>query len=702
MKKIILGLFAIVCLFALVACGEQPGGGDNPGGGDQPGGGEVETPTMDDYKEEVFNYLNESIPSEITENVEMPDFYAYEDGALAEFAWVSSNGKTLSSKGKFRANLFDEDITLTATVLFYNIDGEQTEIFTHDVKVKTKGTEDLEAYKKIIEGYLPDFVYQDFELVEKDATFKGKNAFGKITYKSSREDVITSDGKYVNSLAEDQDVEFFYTVEINGIIIEGSKIIKAEGKKFEYYTQQAVEYLEKYFKDITVVYDKVELPKTDELGRVEIVWTSSDLKVISNDGALQTFDPDKEVKMTAEIKCYDGQVTWEKQLRTYNKNELIEFIVNRIHRDEIKQYVMGTYAYNRDNYGFIPFYYQDSALGDLVVSSTPAGVNTYLEGEHNPSVKRLKVVTGIVPWSGTGRTKMKQVETAFITVHDTGSADMSAAQWNDYESSGRDTRQTSWHFTVGEDTVYQQIPLEEVAWHAGDGSAMFGLKDTGVKYVGPDPEITIGEDHFLYINGEKSKIGVPLISGSSRTEWNGRFANAISKAGLYTCLGENGNYYMANVHASNYWQNSSRFEICTNGGNRNSIGIETSIWEGGDYNVVMRNTASLIASLLKIYNLKTDRVLYHQSFSGKLCPQVMIENGLIPNFENMVENEYIIKTYLPGIQIKYESHNPDLLSNEGYILKEVTKDTKVSYTVTITYNGETKTFDKETIIKPIR
>ena len=34
MKKIILGLFAIVCLFALVACGEQPGGGDNPGGGE--------------------------------------------------------------------------------------------------------------------------------------------------------------------------------------------------------------------------------------------------------------------------------------------------------------------------------------------------------------------------------------------------------------------------------------------------------------------------------------------------------------------------------------------------------------------------------------------------------------------------------------------------------------------------------------------
>ena len=404
----------------------------------------------------------------------------------------------------------------------------------------------------------------------------------------------------------------------------------------------------------------------------------------------------------AEIKCYDGSVTWEKTLRTYTTNELIDFIVNRIHRDEVKQYIMYTYAYSRDNYGFIPFYYQDSALEDLVWSSTSTGVNTYLEGAHNSNVKKLNVVTGIVPWSGTGRTKMKQTETAFITVHDTGSADMSAAQWNDYESSGRDTRQTSWHFTVGADTVYQQIPLEEVAWHAGDGSAMFGLKDTGVKYVGPDPEITIGEDHFLYINGEKSKIGVPIISGSSRSEWNGRFANAISKSGLYTCLGENGNYYLANVHASNYWQNSSRFEVCTNGGNRNSIGIETSIWSGGDYNKVMRNTASLIASLLKIFDLKTDRVLYHQSFSGKLCPQVMIENGLIPNFENMVENEYIIKTYLPGVEIKYESHNPELLGNDGYILQEVTKDTKVTYTVTVTFEGVTKTFEKETIIKPIR
>ena len=145
----------------------------------------------------------------------------------------------------------------------------------------------------------------------KDATLENGMTIKVPLFIEEGETIIvsTSDGKYVNSLPEDQEVEYFYTVEINGIVIEGSKIIKAEGKKFQYYTEQAVAFLEEYFKDITVVYDQIELPETDDLGRVEIVWTSSDLKVISHDGALQTFDPDKEVKMTAEIKCYDGQVT---------------------------------------------------------------------------------------------------------------------------------------------------------------------------------------------------------------------------------------------------------------------------------------------------------------------------------------------------------------------------------------------------------
>ena len=65
------------------------------------------------------------------------------------------------------------------------------------------------------------------------------------------------------------------------------------------------------------------------------------------------------------------------------------------------------------------------------------------------------------------------------------------------------------------------------------------------------------------------------------------------------------------------------------------------------------------------------------------------------------KSKTIIRKYFNGIDIKYESNNPELLCNDGKILKAVNSDTKVSYKVTVTYNGKTKTFEKETIVKPI-
>ena len=108
------------------------------------------------------------------------------------------------------------------------------------------------------------------------------------------------------------------------------------------------------------------------------------------------------------------------------------------------------------------------------------------------------MTTGLIPWNNMGRTKIKKTGTYLITVHDTGST-MSAAEWNRLETTN-DERQTSWNFTVGDTDIYQHVPLDEVAWHAGDGSTRFGLNDTGVKYQGPDPIITVGADHYLYIN----------------------------------------------------------------------------------------------------------------------------------------------------------------------------------------------------------
>lgn len=688
MKKIFLGIFAIICLFVLVGCVTEEPPVIEPGTG--VGDNTEDLERIENYKKELIEVLDNSIPSHVTENIELLDEYAYEDESFASIEWKSSNEQLVTRHGRFKNHVFAGEVTLTATIEIFNSWGENV-TFEYNKTVTTPGQMEISEYKKIVESQIPDYIFEDVEFVTKEATFRGKNIFGYITYVSSKPDVLSADGKYLNQNEEDQEVELFYTVDVRGTIIEGSKLITVEGKKVTYYSEKVVEFLNNHFQDVDVVYDQLDLPETDDYGRVMIEWKSLDLSVLSHQGEIQTYEPNKEGKMQATITCYDTTFTWERSFRTYKEGELLDFLVNRIHRETIQQYVLKVYAYSAQNYGFIPFYNQDIALSDLVVSTTANNETiTYLHGEHNSNTKQFKVTTGLIPWGGTGRTKIKKKSTNFITIHDTGDANQSAAVWNEYESSGSDKRQTSWHFTVGDVDMYQHVPLEEVAWHAGDGSAEFGLSDSGVKYDGPNPKITLGDDKYLYINGQKSRIF---------TSWQ---ATGVSPAGIYTCLGKNGNYYIADTHVSSYWSGIGEYQVCTNGGNRNSIGIETCINRGVDYNQVMRNTSNLVANLLMYYDLEPDRVLYHQHFSGKLCPQVMIQNEILDNFHNMIENEYIIKKYLPNVKITYNSHEPDLLSNDGKILKAVNSDTTVTYDVTITYNGETKTYTLKTLIKPIK
>lgn len=674
-RKILFAMFSIVCLFVLIGCETTDPVIEN-------------NDVLEQQKKEIQEYIDGIIPKTVNAKVDLIKEYEFEDGTSAEISWTSSNPQTISKLGSYNQGIFDEEITLTANIEIINNYGDN-EIFEYSVKTIATGLTTEAEYKAIVESQIPDYVYKDVEFVTKEATFKEKNIFGYITYTSSNPEVLTADGEYKNQNLEDMDVVISYSVDIRGKIVQGTKTVVVEGKKVEYYSQEVVNYLNDYYKDIDYIYDKIDLPETDEHNRVKITWRSLNFDVFSHEGKLLTFEANKEGIMQAEIQCYDTTFTWEKTFKTYKKEQILDFLVNRIHRNTLQQYTLSVYAYDAQNYGFIPFYTRDTALSDLVISTTTNNETiNYLQGESNSNVQKMNIITGLLPWDATGRTQIKKKSTQFITIHDTGDASQSAADWNEYESSGSDKRETSWHFTVGENEIFQHVPLEEVAWHAGDGSSEYGLNDTGVKYDGPNPKITLGDDKYLYINGEKTKIF---------TSWT---ANGISEAGIYTCKGENGNYYMANVHTSSYWANSGLYQVCTNGGNRNSVGIETCINKGVDYNQVMRNTSNLVAHLLVYFKLTPDRVLYHQHFSGKLCPQVMITNEILDNFHNMIENEYFILKYLSGISITYESNNPELLNNEGKVLQAVTKDTEVSYKVTISYNGETKTYDKTTIIKP--
>lgn len=121
------------------------------------------------------------------------------------------------------------------------------------------------------------------------------------------------------------------------------------------------------------------------------------------------------------------------------------------------------------------------------------------------------------------------------------------------------------------------------------------------------------------------------------------------------------------------------------GGNRNGIGIEMSVQSDGHVFKTWQNTAQLVGSLLNRYNLPLSHQRYHQDFSGKPCPQTMIRAGLVDFFEELVENEYELNKKF-GNKIKstgFVSHNPEIMNNDGTIVKTPLRSTQVSYTITI-------------------
>lgn len=56
----------------------------------------------------------------------------------------------------------------------------------------------------------------------------------------------------------------------------------------------------------------------------------------------------------------------------------------------------------------------------------------------------------------------------YITIHNTGNPDASAKANSNYVRKQNGFK--SWHFTVDDKNIIQQLPINETGWHAGDGA----------------------------------------------------------------------------------------------------------------------------------------------------------------------------------------------------------------------------------------
>ena len=154
-----------------------------------------------------------------------------------------------------------------------------------------------------------------------------------------------------------------------------------------------------------------------------------------------------------------------------------------------------------------------------------------------------------------------------------------------------------------------------------------------------------------------------------------------------------------------WWAYTQVYEgrICSTGGNRNSIGIESCVNEGSDLWWTWQKTAQLVADIMVRQNLDITRVRGHHFFTAKNCPQPMLENDLEIWYEflELVEAEYELLTKYQGYEVSIVSNNPEIVNKYGRVVKQPSESTCVTYTITFTKDGESKSITLASMVKGI-
>lgn len=332
--------------------------------------------------------------------------------------------------------------------------------------------------------------------------------------------------------------------------------------------------------------------------------SNSNIATVDNDGNVLILSSG-EFSITASLNS-SPEVTQKLYFESYdelNDDNILDFIIKRqmqySKRHEIEVYGAGFNFNSTHHESVARFLY-----GDVLIDNV----------DNDGNIQYIPTSPGVRP--GTKKNsnikeeyKFNPQNISWIVVHETantspGSGALSHHNYLLNRTNAGALDYTSWHMTIDSEKLYQHIPHDEIAWHAGDGSTL------------------------------------PGAGGS---------------AGL-------------------------------GGGNRNGIGIEMGVNQDGNIMKTWQRTAKHAASLLDMYNMPFTQLKYHNSFSGKICPQSMMRAGLQPLFEEMALNEYkLIQQFKNVKSIELTTENEDFIESTGIILKSPELSQNLKYEVTITF-----------------
>ena len=590
--------------------------------------------------DEVHEWVEENVKEGVAADINLPT--TYPDNSDVVISWSSGDSSYIDDQGR----IGERDRKLYEVYFTYTITyGEISNDFEKVFKLCPRTLEEIEIR---FTNFFPKFIARDIDIT---TVF---NDVITVTWWSSNQEVFTNEGKYIKPL-KDTMITISYIISDGNTALENSFEINVQGKTAYDYFVEAQAWLENDFIQERFITEDLVLPTTiGDNEDIKITWTSSNENIISSTGKVTKTIYERYVKLTAKLELngsvtsYDYSLVVEAlDLKELSEQQMLEEFINNIAVDEFKKLLFNSYGNITQSYGFIHFY----------------------------SAKKLNIVEDIIPLSNDNRPGEVQKK-QYITVHDTANNAEKATAYmhSDYVKGGGGG--TSWHYSIDENDAYHHIPNNETAYHAGDGSRYFALVDTGIKATAKMPIVTL-QDGFYYINGQNTKLRpYSNASGTTFTDVNYETTD-INKMGVYVEVGENGNWYMGKTYFNDTYDLISNF-----GGNKNGIGIESCVNATSDYGTTMRHLAMLCAYLCVENDLPVSRVYGHHYFSGKGCPNQIMNAGYWEEFKNLIALEKFALDYFSDYTFTWTSLSKNI-DSIGRISLSANAGDVVSYKVSV-------------------
>lgn len=392
--------------------------------------------------EDVINWIEENYKDKVIDSdISLP--IEYHDSQV-KIELYSFDEEYLDDSGKFTSPIVDYE---TEILFVITICEEETEVF---VPVVLKGYGDIfDAINYEINELVPErFDYS----INLPTFISGYDC--QIKWNSLFPDIISNEGYINKDPFIDKETVLEYTINCNKEERSYTKKIIVSKMTNTEKINLTSKWLDEKMKEIDVVDGDISLENKYEKYNAYIIWNSLNPTVITSKGKYYKPFNDEEVTLEASISIGTSSIKYKYNLTAKGENntdiwEKIESFLEKINIKEVKNqkfYLYGCEAgYERvlsQNFGYIPFL----------------------------SNEGLEINVDVLPQTSALKPNKLRDKTKYIVIHNTGMAHPTATAkgLNDYIHST--DRIASWHFSVDDKEAYQELDIDEVGWHAGDGS----------------------------------------------------------------------------------------------------------------------------------------------------------------------------------------------------------------------------------------